>query len=128
MKLVLILDDDKRRVRRFCDRLCRKDWSVVWAHNAHDAIRLLGMYHWDHVFLDHDLGLSPMPHPGDGSMVVSFIVQKSVYAGRFRKTKFWIHSMNDERARFMVKALRDAGLKVTDAPEAWDRIEARKAG
>jgi hypothetical protein len=83
--------------------------------------------HWDHVFLDHDLGLSGA-NAGSGTEVVNHIIYLRNH-GRFQRTKFWIHSMNHERANWMYAILQRAGLQVWDAPEAWEHVElARKAG
>lgn len=132
MRRVLILDDDEGRVRAFKERLSRTGFYVVWVDNAWECMQLLDSYHWDHVFLDHDLGLSyyhrGVMDPGSGSEVVRFIADRALGQGRYRNTKFWIHSMNEEGApQYMAYVLRGAGLEVVDAPQAWDRITIENA-
>ena len=127
MKSIIILDDDQRRVDKFCQRLCRTDVTVVWARSAPGMIDYLNRYHWDHIFLDHDLGLTG-PDAGNGTQVVQHILLLHSM-GRFHNTKFWIHSANDERAGWMYRALKSAGMTVRDAPEAWEKVMLeRKAG
>jgi hypothetical protein len=84
-------------------------------------MHMLKTQHWDVVFLDHDLGLTPTRDPGDGTQVTKFIVRQA-RRGRFARTKFYIHSINYPRNRWMTQTLARAGLQVRSVPFVWERI------
>ena len=118
---ILVLDDDQGRLDKFALSLCKPDTELYIARTADVAIQLLAYHHFDMVFLDHDLGLTPVPDPGDGSQVVQWIAHMAAYHGRFQQTKFYIHSMNDEgKPQYMIDILHSAGLNVKDAPLVWE--------
>ena len=53
---VLVLEDDKNRVREFKQRMLEIGVVADYVDKAHDAIKLLGEKEYDLIFLDHDLG------------------------------------------------------------------------
>ena len=117
---VLVLDDDPGRLQVFERHFHRiSDLSV--ARTADMAIWLLSQYHWDYVYLDHDLGLTPVPDPGSGTQVVDWIVQAAA-RGRFRHTQFVIHSLNEEDGPRMAERLAAAGLRVKYRPGVFMRL------
>ncbi len=99
----------------------RKGVNLFIARTAYEAINFMSHAHFDMVFLDHDLGLTPVPDPGDGTQVVSWVVGWA-RRGRFQHTKFYIHSANDERAIYMLNTLKQAGLNVKDTPSLWEQL------
>jgi CheY-like chemotaxis protein len=121
LQRVLVLDDDGERIVAFTRALSKPGVNFGVARTAQDAMHMLKTQHWDIVFLDHDLGLTPTKDPGDGTQVVKFIVKLARH-GRFRKTKFYIHSINMPRNQWMTQTLVDAGLRVRSAPFVWERI------
>ena len=119
---VLVLDDDPERLRIFSNVLSKPGVMFAFARTAKEAMSMLAKHRWDLVFLDHDLGLTPTANPGDGTQVAQFIVSERHRRGRFRKTKFYIHSINPAGNRRMTRLLRRAGLRVRSAPFVWERI------
>ena len=121
LQRVLVMDDDSDRIVQFTRALSKPGVSYGVARTARDAMHMLKTQHWDVVFLDHDLGLTPVSDPGDGTQVAKFIVRLA-RRGRFQRTKFYVHSINEPRNRWMTAALADAGLHVRSAPFVWERI------
>ena len=122
LQRVLVMDDDGDRIVQFTRALAKPGVSYGVARTAKDATHMLKTQHWDVVFLDHDLGLTPTRDPGDGTQVAKFIVNLARRNGRFRRTKFYIHSINYPRNRWMTRKLADAGLRVRSVPFVWERI------
>ena len=116
------MDDDGERIKAFTRALSRPGVSYGVSRTAKDAMHMLKTQHWDVVFLDHDLGLTPTRDPGDGSQVAKFIVRLARRNGRFRGTRFYIHSINPDGNRFMTHTLGRAGLHVQSVPFVWERI------
>jgi hypothetical protein len=117
---VLVLDDDQGRLDAF-ERYFQRGSDLYIARTADMAIWLLSSRHWDYVYLDHDLGLTPVPNPGDGMQVVDWIVQAAA-RGRFRRTRFVIHSLNDQEGPKMAERLAAAGLWVKYRPGVFERL------
>lgn len=121
LQRVLVLDDDRGRIVQFTRALSKPGVSYSVARTAWDAIHMLKNQHWDIVFLDHDLGLAPTENPGDGTEVTKYLV-RAARRGRFRNTKFYVHSINQPRNVWMTSALCAAGLFAESVPFVWERI------
>lgn len=117
---VLVLDDDPGRLEAFTRHFSRGA-CLSTARTADMAIWCLSQRHWDYVYLDHDLGLTPVPDPGDGTQVVDYIVEMA-RRGRFRQTRFVIHSLNPVDGPKMARRLEAAGLYVKYRPGVFMRI------
>lgn len=116
------MDDDPDRLRAFSKALSKPGVMYACARTAKEAMSLLHSHRWDLVFLDHDLGITPTGDPGDGTQVARFIVREQARRGRFKRTKFYIHSINPEGNRRMTSLLYRAGLRVRSTPFVWERI------
>ena len=124
MKLLLMLEDDLDRIRRFSAVVVRHhpDANLTVARTAPDFISA----YWsltetpDLICLDHDLFTdSPDdPDPGDGRDVSAFLIT------RLAKCPALIHSTNAHAADSMMFSMRDAGWNVDRiAPIGDDWIE-----
>jgi len=124
MKLLLMLEDDHDRIRRFRAIVARHHPDAVLkiARTAPD----FETEYWslndtpDLICLDHDLFTdSPdEPDPGDGRDVSAFLIT------RLAKCPALIHSTNAHAADSMMFAMRDAGWTVDRiAPIGDDWIE-----
>lgn len=118
---VFILDDDLERIEAFSAHSRRTGIPVMFAQTAADAIRVLAGGHFDMVFLDHDLGLTPVEDPGTGMQVVDWMIRQSKERGRFRRTQVVIHSLNTLAGPAMRDRLERAGLNVKYRPGIWER-------
>lgn len=122
LQRVLVLDDDGDRLKSFTRVLSKPGVTYAVARTAQDAIHMLRSQHWDVVFLDHDLGLTPVADPGDGTQVTREIVRLAKRRGRFRNTKFYVHSINTAENPRMTARLQRAGLHAQSVPFVWERI------
>lgn len=97
---------------------------VDFVYSCDEAITMLDAHEYTDVFLDHDLkeehykgyGMSS----GTGFDVVRWIVLNTE---KFKNTLFYIHSLNVEGRKRMLKTLEQAGLKAIDAPYAWEKVQ-----
>jgi hypothetical protein len=124
MKLLLMLEDDRDRIRRFRAIVARHHPNVVMkiARTASD----FKTEYWslteapDLICLDHDLFAdSPAdPDPGDGRDVSNFLITQMANCPAL------IHSTNAHAADSMMFSMRDAGWTVDRiAPIGDDWIE-----
>ena len=124
MKLLLMLEDDLDRIRRF---------RAIVDHHYPDAVLKIARTvadfkaaYWsltenpDLICLDHDLFTDTPddPDPGDGRDISNFLIT------RLPKCPALIHSSNDVAADSMLYSMRDAGWTVNRiAPLGEDWIE-----
>ena len=118
--MILILEDDADRVRRFQGALARIAPLIpsrVW-RDAHAMIRELD----EHlpsaalISLDHDLAAPPNHDPGDGLDVVRFLVSRPMVRPVI------VHSSNGERSRIMLGELELArwpSVRVAPFGDSW---------
>lgn len=113
MSGVLILEDDLTRISAFKKGLIGASPLHV-VHSARTCINVLQEGQWDFVFLDHDLG--EMSKVGDGTLVCAWIGE---HAEKFKKTRFFVHSLNPPGGERMANILFRAGLHVHRKAFAW---------
>jgi hypothetical protein len=128
--MILLLEDDADRVRRFTDALRAIDSSlalVVW-RDARRMIREVGerLPHARLISLDHDLepeeGQSG--DPGDGLEVVKFLVKRP------QVCPVILHTSNRERCDWMAGELELAGWRshrVAPLGDDWIECDWRRA-
>lgn len=114
---ILILDDDKRRHRRFSTNFGTENLTHVFT--SHDAIRCLESHMYDYVFLDHDLSGKIMEEsgPGTGYEVAEWI---SNNPERQPHKMIIIHSLNNIGASKMTTVLDNKGIGSMYVPYLWD--------
>jgi CheY-like chemotaxis protein len=113
--MILILDDDPERHRRFQRYL--DDRTVCHVETARDAILAIKMHHPSVICLDHDLdqfGRS-IAEAGTGQRVAEWLRRHPQPETRL----VVVHSMNPMGAACMVDALNEGGYTVIPRPEAW---------
>ncbi len=95
--------------------------SAVIVNDAFSCIEKLSSYHWDTVYLDHDLGgeiFVDAKEKNSGSEVVRFIVDKRPSIG-----KIIVHSLNPVERKNMVMGLLKAGYVAKAIP--WILLKER---
>lgn len=114
----LVLDDDPDRVRLFRHGLGDRMFHVA---RASDAVGAIVRYHWQAIFLDHDLLMTPgqygLSDPGTGMEVVDYLIRHPRVQS---KALIVVHSLNGNAGKTMVQALRESGRRVTRRTYAWE--------
>lgn len=113
--MILVLDDNPIRHRMFKKGLIGA--PVVHTTRADEAVRLLQEHRPSVVFLDFDLDQFGDLTAGNGRQVVNWILTAP---DDWRKTTFFIHSMNPIDGPGMYRALIKAKLKAHLYPRAWE--------
>lgn len=118
---ILILDDDKERLRAFQQNLVGNALTLV--STAQDAINQLKLYKFAIIFLDYDLDLNgrlDINRTGTGMDVVNWII---AHKHLFLRAHFIIHSLNPLGGPLMTATLKTAGLSAEAMPEVWKDAE-----
>lgn len=110
---VLVLDDDQRRHRWFSKRFAGDELDI--AETVEEAKEFLQKYHYDAIFLDHDL-LPEHYESNDhddfartGYAIAEFLHEKKDLQ---RAATIVVHTRNADAALKMVEKLRESGRTV----------------
>jgi hypothetical protein len=109
---ILFLDDEPKRALAFADTFP----EAVWVTTAKECLRRL-QEPWDEVHLDHDLGgESFVDHDRDdcGMAVVRWLCEES--RAHLRRTRFFVHTHNENAACIMALHLEMTGYSVKVQP------------
>lgn len=124
---ILVLDDEPSRAECFehaffGDEDDEVELVFAHTHSARLCRALLAEQPWDVVFLDHDLDLAQAHFgcfdPGNGTQLVEWLTKLGP-APRWSETLFIVHSINDERGRWMAQELISAGFRTCRRAYAW---------
>jgi CheY-like chemotaxis protein len=118
---ILVLDDDKERLRDFKANLVGN--AVTLVSTAQDAINQLKLYKFVLIFLDYDLDLNgqlDVTKTGTGMDVVDWIV---AHKQLFLRDVFFVHSLNPIGGPMMTATLKTAGLRASAKPGVWKDAE-----
>lgn len=118
---ILILDDDKERLRAFKQNLVGNALTLV--STAQDAINQLKLYKFAIIFLDFDLDLNgqlDIARTGTGMDVVNWMV---AHKQLFMRDSIIVHSLNPLGGPLMVATLKAAGLHALARPHVWTDTE-----
>ncbi len=110
---VLVLDDDKKRLQTFWEKLGSPGNVIRRVMTSKECIQELEQWHWDTVFLDHDLGGNVMQESGEdtGYEVAQWIKDHPDHTPE----RVIIHSYNPSGSDAM-KALLPGAEQI---PGAW---------
>lgn len=112
---ILILDDLKSRHLAFRRKFIGHELKHVYT--AKECIRRLHLFHFDAVFLDHDLGEVEMEAsgPGTGFEVAEWLSENPKHAPDI----IMLHTLNTPGAQNMRRVLAKAGLNGIHEPFLW---------
>lgn len=105
---IMVLEDDPERITVFDDELY--GFSVDFVENVSDALDLLSNFHYDLVFLDHDLdggSMVPSHYKNTGYQVAKFMADEEIN----EEAVIFIHSMNPIGAQNIKRVLPDAMIR-----------------
>lgn len=124
--LILLVEDDDRRVGEFMRWFAAPDVRLLWVRTGDAALRCVETECYDLILLDHDLDLQhPRGHLGkvSGTNVVDRLIASSVN----RRTPIIIHSMNPGARNNMYLRLRANKFDVEIRPfSEWSDVSAQK--
>lgn len=109
---LLFLDDDPDRAHEFLEN----NPNAIWVQTVADCLTRLEE-NWDEVHLDHDLGgerYVEIDREDCGMEVVRWLCLGS--HPHLMKTRFFIHSHNENAASMMLTQMRIAGFRVLFRP------------
>lgn len=112
--MILVLDDDPERHRRFHQGLFGA--TVQHVTRADKAIQLLRARPWSVVLLDHDLDQHGDATAGTGMQVVDWMVE---HRAAFQRSVVIVHSINPIFGPIMLTKLRSAGIRSGRSPRLW---------
>ena len=109
---LLFLDDDPARASVFLEN----NPKAIWVQTVDDCLKRLEES-WDEVHLDHDLGgerFVEVDREDCGMEVVRWLCLEQ--HPHLMKTRFYIHSHNENAASMMLSQMKVAGFRVSFRP------------
>lgn len=109
---ILFLDDDPERAAAFLENYP----SAVWVQTVDECLKRLEE-EWNEVHLDHDLGgerFVRVDREDCGMEVVRWLCL--VPHPHLMKTRFFVHSHNENAASMMISQMKVAGFRVAFRP------------
>lgn len=117
----MILDDNTYRHKIIGSMLERRSHGVMHATTYNEAIQLMQQYHFDGMYLDHDLQefIRGERVERTGTHVAAFIANE--LPADKRPKKIVIHSWNKDGAKMMESLLSNLGIVIEIRPfsERW---------